>query len=251
MIQNTNLLDPIIANYLGPLRWSELQECWRRGLPEKYRFVLRPLQTSDKSRLSLEEQASLYDEIHLFREEDSTFEAQDRAHNSLDGWAFFTPAGYGKTTISYRLYAIALLWNIQKWSSSHYQAYDWKENSAKWGDVTSTPRLYVWRKSVPDLLQQHFAKFNGEDVKPDITVEKIEEAVKRGFKPRVFLEEIDKIRPSEFVIDQLFRLFDALDRHQGQIVLDTNLSKQQFVDTFGEPIARRVRENCHVKEYGF
>jgi hypothetical protein len=61
----------------------------------------------------------------------------------------------------------------------------------------------------------------------------------------------DKIKPSEFSINQIFRLFDALDRHQCQLVLDTNLSTAQFTDMFGEPIARRVKENCHVKEYGF
>jgi hypothetical protein len=82
-------------------------------------------------------------------------------------------------------------------------------------------------------------------------VEKIEEAVRRGFKPRVFLEELDKIKPSEFAINQIFRIFDALDRHRGQLVIDTNLSKQEFMDIYGEPIARRVKENCRMKEYGF
>ena len=69
--------------------------------------------------------------------------------------------------------------------------------------------------------------------------------------PRVFLEEIDKVKPSEFSINQIFRLFDVIDRNECQLVIDTNLSRQQFMDVFGEPIARRVKENCRIKECGF
>ena len=67
----------------------------------------------------------------------------------------------------------------------------------------------------------------------------------------MFLEEIDKVKPSEFSINQIFRLFYVIDRNQCQLVIDTNLSRQQFLDMFGEPIYRRMKENCHVKEYGF
>ena len=41
-----------------------------------------------------------------------------------------------------------------------------------------------------------------------------------------------------------------LARHQGQIVWDTN-SKAQFLNIFGDMIARRVKEKCIMKEFGF
>jgi hypothetical protein len=202
-------------------------------LPIKYRdFRLDDLKPDTKSRLPLPEQQLLYDEL--------------RAH-PLDGYAFFAPAGFSKTTCSYALYRRAVSKNLGKW---------WPQKG-KWGayePLTTIPRIYVWRKSVPDLIQQHFDLFNekkGEDTpKPDITVKKIEDAVKRGFTPRVFLDEIDKVKLSEFVHNQLFILIDAIDRHQGQLVIDSNLTKAQFVDTFGEAIGRRVKENCRVKEFG-
>jgi len=213
---------------------EEATKIFERTIPEKYRqFYLTGLQPSHAARLPLEEQSKLIEEM--------------KAH-PLDGWAFFTPAGFGKTTCSYVLYKQAIAANLKQWLPARL---DDLNLGALWNFSDGTPRIYVWRKSVPDLLQQHFSMFNGEDVKPDITVEKIEEAVKRGFTPRVFLEEIDKIKLSEFSINQMFRIFDALDRHKGQIVLDTNMSKAEFIAAYGEPIARRVKENCHIKEYGF
>jgi hypothetical protein len=201
-------------------------------VPEKYRDVrLSLLQPSPKSRLSLAEQATLYDELRA---------------NPNSGWAFFAPAGYSKTTCSYALYKYALADNMKRCHQTGKSEFVLHTNGRP------APQCYVWRKSVPDLLQQHFTHMDDRNApKPGITVEKIERAKRDGITPRVFLEEIDKIKPSEFATNQLFRIFDAIDRHRGQIVLDTNFSRQQFLDTFGEPIYRRVKENCIVKEFGF
>jgi len=220
---------------------DELLACWRRDIPRKYQFVLNGLKPDPISQLPMAEQEKLYREVqeeHIF-----------------DGWAFFAPAGYSKTTCSYRLYAQAIIESLWHWDAFHYQAHNWPGQPGYNGKDT-TPRIYVWRKSVPDLLQQHYDKISGKDVEPDITVEKIEDAIKSEkhagkFIPKVFLEEIDKIKPSEFATNQLFRIIDALDRHKGQLVLDTNMTGEQFENTFGSPIARRVKEMCHVKEYGF
>lgn len=230
---------------------QQFMEIIQHTMPEKYRSVrLETLKPSTVSRLSEEDQEKLYAELRA---------------NADSGWAFFAPAGYSKTTCSYALYRRAVHENFKLWwpQVGDYRAFDYVPRDMAQGPPASDwdyrrPRLYVWRKSVPDLLQQHFTLFNyaGSDdearpPQPDITVEKIEQAVNRGFKPRVFLEEIDKIKPSEFAVNQIFRIVDALDRHRGQLVVDTNLSKQQFMDIYGEPIARRIRENCEVREYGF
>jgi hypothetical protein len=234
---------------LTPIQ-EQFMEIIRNTVPAKYQpTVMELLKPSPLSRLPMEEQEKLYKEL---------------LDHQNDGWAFFAPAGYSKTTCSYALYRRAVHENLKQWwPQQHlYWAWDYPHRADPFSAPATDwnhhrPRIYVWRKSVPDLLQQHFTLFNytGADdesrpPQPDITVEKIEEAVHRGFKPRVFLEEIDKIKPSEFAIHQIFRIFDALDRHKGQLVIDTNLGKQ-FMDVYGEPIARRVKENCHVKEYGF
>lgn len=217
-----------------------------RTVPVKYReFSLETVQPSTKSRLPLEEQAKLYVEMK---------------EHPLEGWAFFAPAGYSKTVSSTVLYRKAVAENMTKWWNTiyiknDYQAFEWRcaePGSREWyNPPPDIPRIFVWRKSMPDLLQQHFDMFEGQDVKPDITAQKIEQGLKKGLTPRVFIEEIDKVKPSEFSINQIFRLFDVIDRNQCQLVLDTNLSRQQFLDMFGEPIYRRVKENCRMKEYGF
>lgn|SRR5208282_164946 len=230
---------------------AKRNEIFDHTIPVKFRGAdLNDLQSSPKSRLSTTDQKALYEELE---------------QNPLLGYAFFAPAGYSKTTCSYALFQRAIVENLFKWwpRQSEYWAWDYKPRRYEYA-VPATeweyrrPRIYVWRKSVPDLLQQHFTMFNyaggenePEPPQPDITVEKIEEAVGRGFAPRIFLEEIDKVKLSEFAINQIFRLLDAVDRHQAQLVMDSNLSRRQFLDLFGEPIYRRIKENCQVKEYGF
>jgi hypothetical protein len=94
----------------------------------------------------------------------------------------------------------------------------------------------------------------GDDAapKPRLSFDKIDKARRDGFVPRVFLEEIDKIKEgSEWNTNMIFTLVNAVDKHKGQLVIDTNLSKRQFMDRFGEAIYRRVKENCNMKEYGF
>jgi hypothetical protein len=228
------------------LIYSDFRQIVTRVIPEKYlQVTLKTLQPSEKSRMPLDQQALLYDELRA---------------NPDSGWAFFAPAGYSKTTCSVALYRRAVAENLRKTLPMRgtVGSVDYTPDPRDSRYSVSQPRIYVWRKSVPDLLQQHFDRMNmgeGEDAthvpKPEISVENIEKAVRLGIRPRVFLEEIDKIKPSEYTVNQLFRIFDALDRHKGQIVLDTNFSKQQFQNVFGDMIVRRIKENCIVKENGF
>jgi hypothetical protein len=196
-------------------------------IPEKYAWVrLAQLKASEMSRLPILQQTALYDELRA---------------KPTSGWAFFSPAGYSKTTCSIALYRRAIVENLHR-SWELYSDRSW----------LAAQKLHVWRKSVPDLFAQIFARYDDKTApQPDITVEKIQAAKNEGFTPRVFLEEIDKQKITEHTAHQMFRLVDALDRHVCQIVLDSNLSTQQFLDMYGEPIARRIKENCIIKEYGF
>src|ERR1700733_10631392 len=82
--------------------YKELFANVNRLVPAKYNtdeFRISKLQPSEKSRLPLEEQAKLYDEIRA---------------NPLAGWAFFAPAGCSKTSCSYSLFKAAVSANMRQ-----------------------------------------------------------------------------------------------------------------------------------------
>jgi chromosomal replication initiation ATPase DnaA len=63
----------------------------------------------------------------------------------------------------------------------------------------------------------------------------------------VYLDDIDKISGSEFVMLQLFGLLNAVcdERNQpAQLVLTTNMNKVEFKKFFGDAIAWRVFQQC-------
>lgn len=205
-------------------------------IPEKFRSVSEKIQPSTKSRLPLEEQAKLYKEI-----------TQDKKWN--EGWAFFAPAGYGKTTASWLLYKYALRENLARaiWTGQ----FEFVVNETR--RALPFYPCYCWHIVLPEYLAQIQASWNDESVeRPKLIFDKFAKAKEQGFRPRLFLEEIDKVKEgSEWANNILFTLFNAVDKHKAQLVFDTNLSKQQFINRFGEPITRRVKENCNVREWGF
>jgi hypothetical protein len=73
----------------------------------------------------------------------------------------------------------------------------------------------------------------------------------RGDDARIFLENIDKVKITEFASTQIFRIIDAVELHGGQLVVDTNLTKQHSSISFGDMIAIRVRRLCNPQEFGF
>src|ERR1700740_1506923 len=70
-------------------------------IPEKFRWVDQDIKPDSRSRLSLDQQANLYQEI------------TSKEHR-LEGWAFFSPAGFGKTTVSWLLYKYAIRENLAR-----------------------------------------------------------------------------------------------------------------------------------------
>ena len=206
-------------------------------IPEKFRDVNQFLKPSPKSRLPLEEQAKLYHEI-----------TQEKKWN--EGWAFFAPAGYGKTTVSWLLYKYAIRENLARalWTGkSEFTYNDGGRN------VRNYFACYCWHIVLPEYLQQIQASWNDDSIeRPKLIFDQFPKATRDGFRPRLFLEEIDKVKEgSEWANNILFTLFNAVDKHKAQLVFDTNLSKQQFMNRFGEPMARRVKENCNMREWGF
>jgi hypothetical protein len=153
---------------------------------------------------------------------------------------FFGPAKTSKTTFSIALYQNA----IQRFV---------RENP----DVTLGSDVPIWRISARTLLEQYhnYAISREEftsDGKPkkvaprEVTREKIEAAARKGFKPRLFLEEIDKIKPTDFRLSSLFEVIDAIYECDGQLVMSTNLTPDGLVkflgEVYGHTIPRRVVE---------
>jgi len=87
----------------------------------------------------------------------------------------------------------------------------------------------LWRMTAADMLSETQAYEVGrrEDL-PSITVDKIRRARDRGYKPRLFLEEIDKVKGTEFRLNVLSSLINAVYEQEGQLVVNTNLTPNEF-----------------------
>ena len=53
------------------------------------------------------------------------------------------------------------------------------------------------------------------------------------------------------VLGKVRGLLRPIDGVKGQLVMDTNLTRQQFMNRFGETAYRRVKQLCNMREYGF
>ena len=156
-----------------------------------------------------------------------------------EGFFFLGPPGTSKSTFAAALFKEAL----------------WRDVNGKYGG-------FLWRVDGSRLLEQEQAWALANDkseVRRDVTVEDIERARKRGFRPVLLLEEMDKRRMTEFAVNIFFRLVNAMDECEGQLILTTNLTMGGFRDLFlksgveavqvtGEALLRRVLK-ANVRDY--
>ena len=193
-----------------------LQQRWRNfsaNVPPHDQFVdLATLRPNAKSRLTADQQQKIISGL---------------LEDPLKSYAFFGPAGTSKTTFCVGLYRIALLY-----SPGH-----------------------TWLISAKTLMDEFVTEAttresNGRAPQPTVTRAKIAAAAKTGNIPRLFLEEIDKVKFTEFKINSLFEIFDAIYENQGQLVFNTNMTIARFGEYFGpetgEAMVRRVGEMCEV-----
>lgn len=164
----------------------------------------------------------------------------------LGSWALFAPAGWSKTTVCTTLFVYAV--------NDRYSDPQQFENIEI--DLLQKRKLMgknngIWRISVPAWIRQcqEYAIDRVKEKEPDVTAEKIVDATRRGLKPRLFLEEVDKFKQTDFTKQEIFRLFNTIYEHMGQLVVNSNLTWTEFNEQFDATIARRVKEMCTVKHY--
>jgi hypothetical protein len=194
---------------------------------------LKSLQPSEKSMLSRAVQIDLIKELQA---------------NPDNSYAFFGPAGTSKTTYALALYKqVIFQMHRDRWMGTAKESWD-KDN-------------YCWRIAAKQLLEQHHdyatnrsrTNENGDFIAgastPMVTRQKIDKAVAKGFRPRLFLEELDKVKSTQFRLDTLFEIVDGLYEQKGQLVINSNMTPTEFSATFGSAFERRLAEMCTVKDF--
>jgi hypothetical protein len=196
-------------------------------VPRAYRrFRLDGLIPSEKSILTLDDQADIIAEIQSYP-----------AKNYL----FIGPAKTGKTVFTTALFGWALM--------------DWAKKTWNKPDAVDA----VWRIVTADYLQQEHDYIRERErkvVEPDgtesyakakepvVTRQKVKDAANAGLTPRLFLEEIDKIPDlTAFRSSNLFGLINEVYEQGGQLVVNSNKNvealKKLFGPDNGEALLRR------------
>ncbi len=213
-----------------------LRGIWKlasNAIPARYSFAnIWTLKPHESNHLSMAQQQSELDFI--------------RDHMD-DGFFLAGEPGTGKTTVAYALLRRAYERNIPIFGDTYMNP---------WGKS-----LWLWRVNFDTLMRQYQEQATQNDApEPDVTVSRIEAASKKGRRPTLVIEEIDKGRQTEFRANKLFALVDALYNANGQLIITTNLSLAGFDAMFskgdnesvrvaGDALMRRILEMTHIRDY--
>lgn len=107
--------------------------------------------------------------------------------------------------------------------------------TATWARLQRFPVRWV---SVPVLMAQVAAGFSDEGRREAI-------ATISGAGPLV-LDDLDKVNPSEWAIQQLFAAIDVRVQADAPMLITTNLPPSQLGEKFGQPIVSRIVGSCDV-----
>jgi hypothetical protein len=157
------------------------------------------------------------------------------------GWSFFGPPHVGKTT-----------WTTALYTHNLWQFFMGKDIYTETDRTKVRNKTAVWRIKAKALLDQYTdwsgKRFDKDEdgaytaVEPDVTPEKIIKYRRLGVKSKLYLEEIDKINMTEARSNNLFEVLDTLHEEEGIVVLNSNLTPEEFTTNFGEQLAWRLQE---------
>lgn len=71
-------------------------------------------------------------------------------------------------------------------------------------------------------------------------MEKIQAVVAKGYRPCLFLDEIDKAVPTDFKLGELIKIVDAIWVAEGQIVATGNMSVEALSAKWGSDEAGTI-----------
>ena len=147
--------------------------------------------------------------------------------NPDDSYAFFGPTGTGKTTYLYALYQHAIQTQLR----------------ACW--CVQMPRL------VSDLRGLEF----DAEQEPCLSRRMIADAHEENLRPRLFIDEFDKVNVTDFALNSVGELVDTIYNFSGQdgkgvqFVMATNLNRQEFLSVWGNHILRCIEEMASVLDF--
>jgi len=192
--------------------------------PHDQHIMMVTIAPSSRSQLSISRQKEIIGKIRS---------------SPTESYAFFGPAGTSKTTFGVALYDQIL----------------WRNPDAC---LPYMPR-FVWRISAKYLMEEFVAYASGKEVngkvaeEPRVNRRVISKAVQKGYRPSLFLEEIDKVNYTKFKTDCLFELFDSIYENNGQLVFNTNMTPVEFEEQFGSKdgpaIIRRIAETSNMYNF--
>jgi hypothetical protein len=161
------------------------------------------------------------------------------------GYVFFGPPHAGKT-----------VWTTALYIHNLYRCYMGNGSGTATDREKTRGKVCVWRTSAKKLLDQHteysMKRFDKDEdgdytaMEPDVTAEKIHKYRKLGVRPKLYLEEIDKINMTDARSNNLFEIIDALHEEEGIVVLNSNLRPEEFTERFGEQFTWRLGERSKV-----
>jgi hypothetical protein len=194
---------------------------------------------SDYRKLSLEK----LHQVREFRDRFKTFKSKgtlDKLFGVTDVYRSFSylltgNGGTGKSTLMTALYQDAL----GAWAQQGYQQGNFTEAVWKTDALRLSKQFQAW--SLRDMEGRR--EDEPIDV-PIVTPNKVKHAIKAGFQPCLFIEEIDKYKHSEFQNREFFAVLEAIHANGGQIVATSNITDLQLKSSlgaqFGESIVRRI-----------
>lgn len=206
---------------------KRLQRIIEEEVPSGYRHMAGDLLPCDKSAASI-----------AFQQKVTTLVAT----NPIKSFAFFGPAGVGKTALS--------MWILIRRLRAINNAggYPGGYITAKEGVKYVSP---IYRSSASNLVRQHHAYITddtGEADEPDITVNDIT-GTRRPF---IMLTEVEKIGPmTDYKFEVMFTILDAMyeKRPSCQLIMDSNLARNAFEEYFTDKVYRRIAELCYVVDF--
>ncbi len=110
-------------------------------------------------------------------------------------------------------------------------------------------RTHTVACTLTELLDEYKVTFTDPEKKPRLTSVEL----RQGTRYSIFLDDIDKARPTEYTAEQFFDLVNTVYEHKHQLVVTTNLSTdelQKHFDRadlrFGGAIVRRLVDSSKM-----